>query len=1075
MANGRRLRFIAVAVVLLSSLTRPVFTQVSSGEGSIEGVVRDPSGGAVPNARISVKNVGTGISRSTISDHEGRYTVLSLPIGDYEVRVEASGFQAIVRSGVTLTIGRTALIDFSLQVGQVTETLSVNSAPPLIEATNATIGEVIQNQEVLALPLNGRSYTQLAALVPQVVFGGVSVGTTVQNNSIGANGSFSISGSRPEGNEFSFNGINVTNEFTGGTFAFPPIDSIQEFKIVQNNYSAEFGGRAGQVILTSKGGSNAFHGSAYEFIRNDNLDANNFFNNLAGLHRQPLKQNQFGASLGGPVDLPHYSGKNRTFFFVNYEGARIRSGTTNTATVPTAQMLTGDFSQLSKVIRDPLTGSPFPGNVIPSIRFSPISENIIRLTQYPLPNVNSIANNYITSPSASTDLNEVSLRVDHNISDNDKLWGSFFWDRVPTTSPRFTLINSNAASVTTQSYTVNETHLFRPTLISDFKAGFNFVSQFIQNESPQNLTDAALGFPQNANQPQAAGVSAGIPYFNPSGYGQLGASTSSPELFKTRHYEIGDTMNWIKGGHVFKFGVDITREHEDQRFNPQIRGNYSFGGTYSGDGFADFLLGLPSSAVREILGPGENIFESLHRGTHYYFFAQDDWKVTPNLTLNLGFRYEFNSPVVEARDRQANYLPKIVDGVGEIVRITAPDPQFGRCLCVSAKHDFGPRFGLAYRPAGSEKTVIRSGYGIFYDYVPYNTKQTLAFNKPWIDRQTITNTVPTPAFDLANSFLPAVLVSAFAGFANDLNYLDAMVQQWNFDIQREIRKSVVVDVGYVGSLAVHLDDNPSLNAAQPGPGPLLSRRPFPNQPVIVFAGNASTATYHAATIKVKKDFSQGLTFLAHYTESKSIDNASSQLSDFQDANNIRANKGLSGFNVPRRFVASVLYELPFGKGKPYLSSAGRFTNTLLGGWMVTGIYTWQSGFWFTPTTSQNTAGTESGTLRPNRLGNGNLSDSQRTRLRWFDTSAFAQPAPFQYGSAGRNILEGPGLKDFDLGLLKNSQIGERSSVQFRAEFFNTFNNTNFGIPNANIAASNFGTISSSGPSRQIQFGLKYLF
>ncbi|HWB97639.1 MAG TPA: carboxypeptidase-like regulatory domain-containing protein, partial [Bryobacteraceae bacterium] len=385
------------------ALTTPAIAQVSSGFGSISGLVQDASGAGVSHSKITVTNVNTGVSRSAQADESGRYTVLSLPIGEYEVRAEASGFRPVVRNGIILVIGRTALVDFNLPVGQLTEVVTVTESAPLIESANATIGQVIQNAQVVALPLNGRSYTQLAALVPGVVFGGVSVGTSTQNSSIATTGSFSISGSRPEGNQFSLNGINVTNDFTGGTFAYPPIDSIQEFKIVQNSYGAEFGGRTGQVIVTSKGGTNEFHGSAYEFFRNDHLDANNFFNNLAGINKRPLKQNQFGASLGGPVLLPHYySGKNRTFFFVNYEGARIRSGTTSTTTVPTAAMRQGDFSGTALMIKDPLTGNPFPNNRIPDTRISPIALNVMRAALYPLPNVSGSTNNYTISPSAST-------------------------------------------------------------------------------------------------------------------------------------------------------------------------------------------------------------------------------------------------------------------------------------------------------------------------------------------------------------------------------------------------------------------------------------------------------------------------------------------------------------------------------------------------------------------------------------------------------------------------------------------------------------------------------------------------
>lgn len=1057
-------------MTIILTVVTPAVAQVSLGTGRIEGTVRDSSGAVVPNAQIEVKNTNTGVTRSTVSDTAGRYAVLSLQVGEYEVKGSAQGFRTTVQTGITLVIDRTAIVDFSLIVGQVTETLSITAEAPLIESSHAALGEVVQTKQILELPLNGRSYTQLALLAPGVVAGGSGIGTRTQENAVGPAGFFSISGSRPEGNQFTFNGMNVTNEFTGGTFAYPPIDSIQEFKIVQNSYGAELGGRTGQVLVTSKGGTNEFHGSAYEFLRNDRLDANNFFSNLAGLKKRPLKQNQFGASVGGPVMLPGYSGRNRTFFFVNYEGARIRRGSTSTTTVPTARMREGDFTELGRAIRDPITNNPFPNAIIPAGRISPIARNAMRLADYPVQNIPGVRNNFTIAPSARNDLNQLSTRVDQSFSDKDKVWGTFYWAKLDIASPRFTQITDAQQDVTTQAYSANWTHIFRPSLLNDFKAGFNFVSQDVKNRAPQNITTADLGFPSNQNQPQARGISAGIPSFGPSGYGSLGAAAGPPQLFKTRHFQFGDTLSWIKNSHTLRFGVDITREHEDQRFNPQIRGNYSFGGAYTGDGFADFLLGLPSSAIREILLPTSNIFESLHRGSHYYFFVQDDFKVKPNLTINLGMRYEYNSPVVEARDRQANFYPS----GGKILRIDAPDSQFGRCLCIPDKNNWGPRLGIAWRPLNSLKTVVRTGYGMFYSYVPYNTKQTLAFNAPQIDRQTVTNTVPAPTFDLANAFIPTSLASAFSGFSNDLNFFDATVQQWNFDIQREVVRSLVAEVSYAGSLATHLDINTSLNAANPGPGALPPRRPFPNERVVVSASNSATATYHAFTVKARKEFSGGLSFITHYTRSKAIDNSSSQLADFQNANDVRSNKALAGFHVANRFVASGLYQLPFGRGRRYMSSIHPVGDAVLGGWILTGIFSAQSGFFFSPT-APNTIGIESGTVRADRLGKGNLPTGERTRLRWFDTAAFAAPIGFRYGTAGRNILEGPGLKNLDVGILKDFQIGEKHKIQFRTELFNAPNFVNFGLPGGNIAAANYGTIASAGASREVQFALKYIF
>lgn len=573
--------------------------QVSLGTGSVVGNVQDPSGAAVPHAEISVKNTSTGLVRTAVTDSGGRYTVLSLLTGQYEVQATATGFKSVVRTGITIEIGTSALVDFALQVGSVNTQVTITATPPLIESSNATIGQVIENKDVVTLPLNGRSYTQLANLAPGVAFGGNVVGIALQNPSLGASGSFAISGARAEGSEFTMNGITVTNEFTGGTYAYPPIDSIQEFKLLQSNYSAEFGFRVGQVVVTSMAGSNAFHGSLYEFIRNDALDATNFFNNLAGIGKAPLKRNQYGASVGGPVYLPRYSGKRKTFFFVNYEGATIREGTTETATVPTALMRTGNFSQLSTPIINPATGQPFTGNQIPASLLSPIALNTIQLTDYPLPNTAGLINNYTTSPSISTSMNEVMGRIDHNISERDHVWGSVFWETEPMSTPRFTEITGSAGNIPVQAYSADETHIFSPNLLNDFKVGWNYVNQSAENLSPTNITDADLGFPDNGNQPVVGGVEAGIPDFLPSGYGDLGDASSTPEQFRTEHYELGDTINWIKGPHVFKFGVDFIREHEDQRFDPQIRGIYDFSGEYSGNSFADFLLGLPVDASRE--------------------------------------------------------------------------------------------------------------------------------------------------------------------------------------------------------------------------------------------------------------------------------------------------------------------------------------------------------------------------------------------------------------------------------------------------------------------------------------------
>jgi len=1064
-------------VVCLALACTASRAQVASGAGSISGTISDSSGAKIAGAAVSVTRISTQVTRSTVTDDAGRYYVLSLPPGDYQVQVRSNGFREAVQKGIGITIGRAAVVEIQMELGEVTERVEVVGRPPLIESTNATIGEVISNEKVLALPLNGRSFAQLALLVPQVVQGGVGTGNTgIQNTSVSTQGSLSISGGRSEAAQFTFNGVNVNNEFVGGTLVYPPIDSLEEFKIEQNVYSAELGGRIGQVILTGKAGTNTLHGSAYEFLRNDKLDANNFFQNRAGLPRRPLKQNQFGASIGGPV------ARNRTFGFFNWESARVRRGVPFTTTVPTALMRAGNFSELlpGRAIRDPLTRQPLPGNLIPAARISPIALNIVRLSQYPLPNINSLLNNFTVAPNSRQNANQYVARVDHVISTRDQIWGSYYWTRLNQVDPRTTLVADTLQNTSVQTAALQHTHVFGPSLINTVRLGYVLGSQDQANLSPANITNAELGFPNNAFQPKAAGTSAGIPIFAIAGYGAAGAPNNSPRLFKTRKFQVGDTMNWIRGAHVLKFGGDFTRRHEDQRFNPQIRGNYTFTQNYTGDGFGDFLLGLPGSATRELLLPGSDIFESLHRSSHYYFFAQDDWKATANLTVSLGLRYEYNGQLYEDRDRLTNF----VQLQGAVVRIDAPnsigpgvkDARYGRCLCFTKKRDFGPRVGLAYRPGGSTRTVIRSGYGIFFVNVPFNRRQSIAFNFPWIERQIVTNTVPEPVFDLANTFLPSVVTSGITGFRNDLDYYDPMIQQWNMSVQREVAPRTMLELSYVGSMSVHLDAARTFNAARPGAGAFGPRRPLANQPVLTSVDHGYRASYHASTAKLRRDFSQGLTFLSHYTWSKAIDTASSQTGYInQDHNCADCNKGLSGFNVAHRFVASAVYELPIGKGRKYLASSPRAAQFLLGGWTVSLIQALQSGFYTSAITTRNTANIEAGTLFPDIVGPFTIPAGERTASRWFRTAGFAQPAAFSFGSAGRNIIEGPALKSTDFGIHKNFAITERQRLQFRFEAFNGLNNVNFALPQNNLAAADFGTIASAGLSRELQFALKYIF
>jgi hypothetical protein len=1069
----RPLRYLAVLAFIACLLPA-----ARAQNAELAGAILDSQGLAISGATITVTNENTDVHRQTVSTATGNYNVPALAPGSYTIRVQKDGFETMERAGITLNVATVTRLDLRLIVGGKQETVTVNGGSPLLQTADATFGEVVENKDIVTLALNGRSYTELAALAPGVAFGGTnaSIGTvlgyTIENPTLGTGGNFTISGSRPEGNAFTMDGIDVTANFQGGTIAYPPIDGIQEFRLLQSNYDAEFGGHTGQIVLTTKSGTNDFHGSFYEFLRNNDLDANNFFSNLAGIGQSPLKQNQFGGAIGGPVYLPKYSGKDRTFFFVNYEGGRVSAGGTQTTTVPTVRMLGGDFSQLSTPVIDPQTGRPFPGNVIPAARISPIALNVIQLTDYPLPNTTGLVNNYTTAPVTRTNLDQVLARIDHTLSQKDNVWGSIYWLKEANSTPRFTTFESSAESVPAQVYSLHETHIFSPTLLNDAKGGWTYTGQTFAIQTPQTVTDADLGFPDDGAHPQPIGRAAGIPLFSASGYGTLGIDTLNPRFYRAEHYELGDALSWLKKSHAFKFGAEFVREHDDEWSAGNARGQYAFNGQYSKNGFADFMLGLPSSASQAIyLNGQEDVIDYGLRMNHYAAYAQDVWSVSQNLTINLGLRYEKHTPPVEIKNRQANWYL----GPTGIVEIFAPDKTYGRSLGIAANKDFAPRLGITYQPGSDHKTVLRAGYGVAYDNLPPNHAADLPYNAPWDESIAVTNTSPNPIYELASSFLPSLVAASLAPEAIDLNRLDGRVQQWTLGVERELGHRFLLDLTYLGSATDQLDAYQSLNAAFPGPGSFASRRPYPSDPVITTVKDNGRANYQAGTIQIKRDFSKGFSLTSHYTWGKSLDDTSSQdETALQNAEyNLRSNWGLSGFNVGRRFVGSAVYELPFGKGKALLNDANGFVNALVGGWSVAPIYTIQSGFPFSPIASSNTANIEAGILRPNQIGKTSIAN--RSRLEWFNTSAFAQPAPYQYGNAGRNSLVGPGLKDLDVAMIKETELTERFHLQFRGEFFNAFNNVNFNNPSGSYGTTTFGVISSAGNARIIQFGAKVLF
>jgi len=692
--------------------------------GTIQGRVTDPTGAVIPGAAVEITQRETGVTTPVQTDGLGRYFVPSLRPGEYAITLTQKGFKTLHREGLILQVNQTLALDFSLEIGAVTEEVTVTGAAPLIQTADATIGQVIDNKMTTSLPLNGRSYAQLAFLTPTVVPGRAGVATAF-TPTFAAKGDFSIGGSRGENNQFTVDGLSATNDYVGGTYLYPSIDALQEFKIVQNSYMPELGSRAGQVLVVSKTGTNKLHGSVYEFMRNSALDARNTF----AITKLPLRLNQFGVAVGGPII------KDKTFWFFSYEGTRLRGGGTGTTMVPDSAMRRGDFSeflpyQLTAPVDYPgaglQAGDPIPGNRIDNLEeanpgaINPIALNVINMAGYPLPNKSG--NLYTSSLTSPLSQDYYQARIDHNISEKDRLWGSWFYEIQTTRGSPFTNLPTewSESNDHVQQIGLTWNHIFRPNLMNELRLGYNHNIPRMNNSADPKitgLTQQDLGFPLNDFQAilGQTGIAAGIPNFSFNGYGEAGATGfGGPNVFRTRHMELGDTLNYTRGRHRMTFGVNLLRDHQDTRMNPLARGVYSFSGQYSGDSFADFLLGFPASTMREINFTGQNIFESLDRQMQYSAFAQESWQINPNLTLNLGLRYDFFGPPKEKQGRVANFIPK----GDHIVRVEGPGGQGGSlsssgtslgtqgfdldpdCLCRKQKRDFAPRLSLAYRPFG---------------------------------------------------------------------------------------------------------------------------------------------------------------------------------------------------------------------------------------------------------------------------------------------------------------------------------------------------------------------------------------
>ncbi|MBI3679397.1 MAG: TonB-dependent receptor [Acidobacteria bacterium] len=1090
--------------VLLLGLTALLFAQAPTGE--VTGAVTDPTGAVVVGAAVTVTNPATNVQRSVVSTGNGIYVVSALPPGVYNLRVEIQGFQSQVRNGVELQVGQVARIDFSMKVGNVAEVVEITGLAPVLETESTSVGTVIENRRIVELPLNGRNYLQLASLIPGATTNGPA-SSQGQQRMGGARNQFAlnVAGQRVHFNHYSLDGMENTDQNFNTYLFLPSIDALQEFKVESGLFSAEYGRAIAQVNVSTKSGTNDFHGVAFEFLRNAKLDAKNFFDRPND-PIPPFKRNQFGGTFSGPVLIPKlYNGKDKLFFLFNYEGLRERKALTQAGTLPPAGYRRGDLSQIPRQIRDPLNGQPFAGNIIPQSRIHATSAKVLQ-DFYPLPNrpgtgALGLGNNYLNNEGRRSDGDQVTARGDLTAVRNH----TFFFRFSQTQEPQYIPFNienmGNNVDILGQQGVLGHTAVMGANKVNEFKFGMNyFKSANIQQRAFVRNVVNELRIPGVSQDP----LYWGIPVFQISGFSNVGECNDCPFVNWNTTFQLTDNFGWTTGKHSLKFGGEYRRLRYNQIGAVVPRGRFSWNGQYAGDPMADMLLSYFSASEGQVGAPIANF-----RQSYIGVYIQDTWKITPKLTLNWGLRWEYESPYYDKHDAIVN-VDFAWDNSREpvFVRAGAGDPfagnpqfppppgwlytrdgRFGRGAGAPDRNDFGPRIGIAYQL--NSKTVFRAGGGVYFVRDIGNAVFDVVRNIPFTIRQAETADTTRPNLNWERPFT-AVGAPSFL-LINQFGERTSYVDQWQASVQRELTGNMSLEVTYMGSSGVKLRRLTSYNNPFPRPGNPNLNRPFPKFNGSFQNMNApSHSTYHALQARLQHRFSHGFTVLGSYAYGKSIDNGSGIRTTDGDAltpsdnYNLRAERGLSAFDFRQRLTASFLYELPLGKGKSVDFGGNSFANFLLGGWQLGGILTFQDGFPLTSYCGPGNIQNGGGYCKPDAVAgaNPNLPDSEQRVTRFFNTAAFvdrlgqdpARITEFRYGTAGRNTIIGPGIISLDFSANKFFRIAERQTIEFRSEFFNLPNHPIFAPPGTTLRTATYGVIGATKiDSRQIQFALKYSF
>jgi carboxypeptidase family protein len=1091
-----------ILLALSATPTAPLVAQAVTG--TILGTVTDATGGVMPGATVTLKHEGTGQTRTIVTDSGGEFTVPALQTGKYTLSAELSGFKTITLSGIDVGVDQRVRINVKLEIGTVSESVTVAGQSPLVQISSSELGTTVSEEQIKTLPLNGRNFVNLTRTVPGVVRGipGANI-DGAGSLAWRASASFSANGQRPRDNNYMLDGVDNNETWLQTVVLFPSVDALDEFKLQTSTYSAEFGRSLGGVVnLQIKSGTNVMHGSGFEFLRNDAFDANNFFNNRAGRPKPDFSQHQFGGTYGGPIM------KDKTFLFFDYQGYRVNQGATYLSTVPSAKMRAGDFSEINRVIYDPVTHLPFPGNVIPQNRWDPAAKNILNQL---IPESNTAGapsatgqtiNNYLINPTLERQDNQIDAKVDHSLSSNNRFFTRYSYEKthrlLPATLPHgdagFTF-GAGEGNIKAQGLAFNDTHTIGSSWLNEARFGWSSIKFFMTPVDYLQNPAQAVGIP-GVNLGETTSAMSQI-MFNNGGMRNLGSNGNQPLITNQNDFQIFDNVTRVAGKHTMKAGGSYTHRSREILNADTIVGRFDFNQnltsncsgitsgctTLANTGFdlASFLLGYASNASRTLFDPGT--YTELR--PEYALYFQDDIRVTDRLTVNAGVRWDLYVPWIEENNKQSNFDVTTGRFVVAADNAVINGVNVGRYLQTYSRRDFGPRLGFAYDLTGSGRTVVRGGYGLFWNFTPGGTSSSKAQNQPFLQAQAQTTSLGTNIL-LANGLPappgvhPEVAPAGNTRSAFLTDFRDAHAHNFNVNVQRQFGTNYMVEAAYSGSRTRDAALKTDLNQAPPrvGVADQNVNRPFASvSPALRTVGALSSSgyiEYNGLLMKFQRRSANHFSFLNSYTFGRAIDLNSDNdgtvtLTNIFDP---AYNRGPADYDVTQTLSSNWIYELPWAAQKPW------------GGWQVSGILYLRSGLPLQITQSQSMLSTGLTNNRPNTICDPVLDNP--TIDRWFNTSCFQQVADTTgtFGNTGRNTVRGPGDFNIDMSAIKNTKIG-RIDTEVRLEVFNVLNHPQFAQPNGQLGNAAFGTISAmlASPScalcgtteRQMQLAVKVKF